>query len=558
MSIVIITNVEKIPKELKGFSIRKYNADQFISAAYSEEGIDIDDGDSVWYHTTILNQEILNQLQPFIESFEDFVFYRFNTDPATSFDIDEHVCEDPDAAPAPAAPAPKQEPTINPETTFSGRPGSTYSEPVVYSKPEESAQVETPAAPEAPITPIDNPHFGMRPEVTTTETPSMPTVEKPIFNIPQINIPAAPTIPQIQTPVEQPKVEQPVAEQPVTPQQPVITQQPTAPQIQIPQIQIPSAPQAPVQPSAPTEHHTIGGTKLVIANPDISNTGGTIIAPGADGLLEETGDIAPKVVEGNGAEVIIFGSSKGGTGKTFTACMSAYQFSKEHPNIRVAFADFDIIDGQVSITTNQVGPTVQGFYTDYLNGKRTFSDLFKYKANTDQFSRNIDFYLAPAQDIPEITNDDEFWKTIYNLLIQNYDVVFFDTGIDYMGKTPISDLYKVADKIIITCNTSINSVKSIIKQILTLSGKRPNNVFDASDDIISRINIVLTRVSDEYEDVNELVVNRLSRYAPIIAAFGNIDGLIYKVQWGGTWNLIDEQDDILDNLRRITDLSGDA
>ena len=158
----------------------------------------------------------------------------------------------------------------------------------------------------------------------------------------------------------------------------------------------------------------------------------------------------------------------------------------------------------------------------------------------------------------KITNDDEFWKTIYNLLIQNYDVVFFDTGIDYMGKTPISDLYKVADKIIITCNTSINSVKSIIKQILTLSGKRPNNVFDASDDIISRINIVLTRVSDEYEDVNELVVNRLSRYAPIIAAFGNIDGLIYRIQWGGTWNLIDEQDDILDNLRRITDLSGDA
>ena len=118
MSIVIITNVEKIPKELKGFTIRKYNADQFISAAYSEEGIDIDDGDSVWYHTTILNQEILNQLQPFIESFEDFVFYRFNTDPATTFDIDEKVFDDPDAAPAPAAPAPKQEPVINPETTF--------------------------------------------------------------------------------------------------------------------------------------------------------------------------------------------------------------------------------------------------------------------------------------------------------------------------------------------------------------------------------------------------------------------------------------------------------
>ena len=102
-----------------------------------------------------------------------------------------------------------------------------------------------------------------------------------------------------------------------------------------------------------------------------------------------------------------------------------------------------------------------------------------------------------------------------------------------------------------------NSVNSIIKECLTLSGKRPNNIFSTDDKILDRTHIVLTRVSDEYRDVNEQVVASLTKYAPIIAAFGNIDGLIYRVQWGGTWNLIDEEPNITANLERITDLSED-
>jgi hypothetical protein len=31
--------------------------------------------------------------------------------------------------------------------------------------------------------------------------------------------------------------------------------------------------------------------------------------------------------------------------------------------------------------------------------------------------------------------------------------------------------------------------------------------------------------------------------------------LIFRVQWGGAWELIDEDEDITDNLERITDLS---
>jgi hypothetical protein len=247
--------------------------------------------------------------------------------------------------------------------------------------------------------------------------------------------------------------------------------------------------------------------------------------------------------------------------------MSAYQFSKEHPNIRVAFADFDIIDGQVSITTNQVGPTVQGFYTDYLNGKRTFSDLFKYKANTDQFSRNIDFYLAPAQDIPEITENTNFWIEIFRMLLKNYDVVFFDSGIDYLGKAPISMLYKMADRIIITCNPSINSVKSVVKQLSTLSGKRVNNVYQADKKILDKCSVVLTRVYNKMvlpdgttvdNPINDLVVENITKLAPVIAAFGNIDNIISQVQWYQRWNLLDENEDIIEQLDRIISMEDDG
>ena len=44
----------------------------------------------------------------------------------------------------------------------------------------------------------------------------------------------------------------------------------------------------------------------------------------------------------------------------------------------------------------------------------------------------------------------------------------------------------------------------------------------------------------------------MSRYAPIDAAFGNIDSLVNRVEWGGAWYLIDEKDDIIENLDNIT------
>ena len=45
------------------------------------------------------------------------------------------------------------------------------------------------------------------------------------------------------------------------------------------------------------------------------------------------------------AKVIVFGSSKGGTGKSTTCLICARRYAKTHPEEKVALADFDIIDG---------------------------------------------------------------------------------------------------------------------------------------------------------------------------------------------------------------------
>lgn len=250
------------------------------------------------------------------------------------------------------------------------------------------------------------------------------------------------------------------------------------------------------------------------------------------------------------AKVILFGSSKGGSGKTTTCLMSAYWYAKSHPTQKIAIADFDIIDGQIGITINKLTPTMQDYYKLYKNEHKDFTYLDNCKVKSDKFTPNVDFFLAPSQDIPTITNDVEFWNDIFQKLITNYDVVFFDSGIDYIGKSPISQLYKIADHIFITCNTSINSTKSVIKQFKTLSGARANNVFRKGDDILSKVKVVLTRMSD-MQDVNSIVIQNLSSYAPIVAQFGQIDHALSRIQWYQMWTTIDSTPEIVEQLNKI-------
>lgn len=253
------------------------------------------------------------------------------------------------------------------------------------------------------------------------------------------------------------------------------------------------------------------------------------------------------------AKVVLFGSSKGGSGKTFTCIMSAYWYAKKHPTEKVALADFDIIDGQVGITINKLTPTMQEYYKLYMGGKKDFNYLENNKVKSDKFSPNIDFYLAPSQDIPQITNDNDFWTNVFENLISNYDVVFFDSGIDYIGKLPISKLYKIADHIFITCNPSLNSVKSVIKQLKTLAGIRQNNTFRQSEGILSKIKVIMTRVDPRDTSINKMVNENITKFAPIVATFGQIDSTIKEVQWYQLWLNIDADSTITEQLDKIID-----
>lgn len=461
---IVVSNINKIPKELDGFQVELWSSEEFLERAYSDDGLDLDEG--LWYHTIILTKELYDALESYVES-GDIKFYRFNTDPAPSFEVNEKVCIDPNAQ-----------------------------APVFESEPGPVEEVKVDITPEIKEEPEEEPE---------------PTYSAPVVETPTPLVAPAPVVAPIVPTIEQPAFSTP-------------------------------------NPSRSIMELT-GGLKVA---GDIAPTGSSAVGPNAE-ILVDSGEFDAVKKSNKPATVVMCGSAKGGTGKTFTSCMMVYRFAKTHPHLKIAFADFDVIDGQVAVTTNQVGPTVRGFYKDFEQGHKTFDDLKKYKAVSEKFGLNLDFYLAPSRDEQHVSENFEFWKTIFDLLRDNYDVVFYDTGIDYMNKKlPIQYVYKNADRINITSNTSINSVRSIIKQIAALTGKQENEVYKASDGIKDKLHIVLTRVSNEYEDVNELVVNSFSKYAPIDAAFGNIDSLVNRVEWGGTWYLIDEKDDIIENLDNIT------
>ena len=382
------------------------------------------------------------------------------------------------------------------------------------------------------------PSFTMTDEVKVYSTVQEPEpVEEPAYEPAEEPIPDTMPTNVVQPEATYTPTQPPIQSTPENVEQPVYTQPQAYPQSQVYQ--------PPVEPTMPVAQN-------VQMNPNIPEYVKTpTLISNVDNLLQHDDyDTVNPHRTATAAKVVFFGSSKGGSGKTFTCLISARWYALTHPTERVCLADFDIIDGQIGITINKLTPTTQDYYKLYKNGYTDFINLENCKVKSDHFSPNMDFYLAPSQDISTITNDTEFWKNIYEQLIKNYDVVFFDSGIDYLGLVPISNLYKIASKIYITSNPSINSVKSVIKQLKTLSGERQNNVFRLNDDILSRVNLILTRMDND-EAINSIVRNNLTKYAPIVAEFGQIDKEIKQVQWYQDWEVLDSTPAITEQLDKI-------
>ena len=543
---IVVSNNNQLPLDLDSSTIEHWKLAEFMAKGHSDEGIDIEDG--IYINTDCLTEDVYSELldSGYAEASTaygfKFVYYRFDTSPEVGFPMMEEVK---------VYQTPKEEPKEEPKVEQVEEKPSV---PLTEEPQVQQPQVQEPFIPQGTtvLTSMDNPaNMSQIPQ----QMPQQP-------NIP-VETPQSQSVPPF---VQTPTPSQPYTEQPYNgynsninngsgqlygqnpPQghsgQLYGTQEP----IYRPQPNIPT--QEPIQ-EQPNQNIQIADGVKVASGSLTRDMSSEIFANNMNILIQSDPD-EQNTREKNrkAAKVVLFGSSKGGTGKTFTCLATAYWYAKTHPLQSVALADFDIIDGQIGITVNKITPTMQNYYNLYSQGATDIDRLKICKVKSEYFSGNLDFYLAPAQDIPTITNDTEFWTTVFKLLITNYDVVFFDSGIDYLGKAPISQLYKIADKIIVTCNPSINSVKSVIKQFKTLSGMRQNNVFRASDDIMSRVNIVLTRVGDSPE-INEIVVSNLVKHAPVIAAFGNIDNIISRVQWYQEWKLIDTNPEITEYLEEI-------
>lgn len=255
------------------------------------------------------------------------------------------------------------------------------------------------------------------------------------------------------------------------------------------------------------------------------------------------------------AKIYVFGSSKGGTGKTFTSIISTYRYAKMHPDQKIALVDFDIIDGQVGISIHKVRPTMGKYYTEYQKGYRDFKTMknFAVKAN-NVFPQNVDFYLAPTSGSP--IKNDEFWINIIKNCSENYDVVVFDTGIDYLNITPISYAYKIADKINLVTTTSIKSVNSITKQIGRLKGEISNpgkngiDVFTKDDEIAPRLNVIITQMV-ETNNMNKTIYSTISNKCNVVATFGVITDSVSQAEFYGRWNIFDENAPINKSLDTI-------
>ena len=249
------------------------------------------------------------------------------------------------------------------------------------------------------------------------------------------------------------------------------------------------------------------------------------------------------------ARVVTFGSSKGGVGKTFTSVASTNRYAKLHPELRIALLDFDIMDGQVGICIHKIRPTLKDYYKQYTIGNDDFKTLreFSVKAASDSYAKNVDFYLAPAGNY---INDNKFWYNVVCNCISNYDLVVFDTGIDYMHLDPIKFAYKCADKINIITTTSIKSVSSVTKQISYLTGAIDNTVYTKEDGLSGKINIIITQMVDN-DEINMGIYNELQRRANVIAAFGVITDSIQRCEMFGEWDIFDNNKDINENFDKI-------
>ena len=111
----VITNDNKVPKELDGFVTEIWTLEQFVKKCNDQtDGFSVDEG--LWYHVTELTEDIYNQLKFYVDDGAvDIMYYCYKTDVLPDFEIDKlNLCTDPDE-PTAEEPEPEPDPVSEPD-----------------------------------------------------------------------------------------------------------------------------------------------------------------------------------------------------------------------------------------------------------------------------------------------------------------------------------------------------------------------------------------------------------------------------------------------------------
>lgn len=245
----------------------------------------------------------------------------------------------------------------------------------------------------------------------------------------------------------------------------------------------------------------------------------------------------------NSAIVYTFGSSKGGSGKTFTCIASARRYAQLYPEKKIALIDLDITDAQVGISLHYISPNVNNAYLSWLSENENLDLTTSFRETV--LGNNLHVFAGNSSGLARDRYPDDFWIDFLTKVVHSYDTVFIDTGIDYLNLEPIRMAYEIADRVVVLSGTSIKSITSIKKQLSFLAGVSDGSPYTQEMDIIGKVGIVFTQwdPGNPVEQVPSLLQN-MARVGdisvPILVKFGYIK-YIQEIEFLGNWDLADDK-----------------
>lgn len=210
-------------------------------------------------------------------------------------------------------------------------------------------------------------------------------------------------------------------------------------------------------------------------------------------------------------------STKGGSGKTTTALLLAYQIAMSTRRAgnekRVCVVDFDVFSSQLGLAIGAVDPTVydivknstgsdaEDFSLENLNRVKVSKPLRDGQGNID--GSTVDYFLAPKIPTMAYAVPDAFYYKLVIALSQHYDFIILDTSNEYVNDPRVRKVaYALADAIIFVTTLDHRSVLGMKKWFKQVCSPPEVGGFGISR---KKVGIVINRgVKDIAKHVNEV------------------------------------------------------